>query len=126
MQGAEIRYSILEKLAYAVILASRRLRQYFQAHLVTVSTMHPLLRILHKPDISGQLTKWVVKLSGFTVNIVLARAIKWKVIAEFMDELHPSPVEAIPNEPVLWKIYVDGSSTATGCGAGMVLFSPNR
>lgn len=124
LQGAETRYSTLEKLAYVVVLASQRLRPYFQAHSITIPTAHPLLRILHKPDISDRLTKWAVELSGFTINIVLAKAIKGQTIVELKAELHPSPESVAPNEPSPWKIYVDGFSTTNGCGAGIVLFSP--
>ncbi|RYR34843.1 hypothetical protein Ahy_A10g049885 [Arachis hypogaea] len=38
LQDAETRYSRLEKLAFALFTASRRLRQYFQAHPMTVRT----------------------------------------------------------------------------------------
>ncbi|XP_072063917.1 uncharacterized protein [Arachis hypogaea] len=38
LQGAELRYSKLEKLALALLTSSRRLRQYFQSHRVVVRT----------------------------------------------------------------------------------------
>ncbi|XP_072071924.1 uncharacterized protein [Arachis hypogaea] len=38
LQNTETRYSRLEKLAFALLTASRRLRQYFQAHPVTIKT----------------------------------------------------------------------------------------
>ena len=36
LQGAEAKYQKLEKLAYAVIISSRKLRPYFQAYTITV------------------------------------------------------------------------------------------
>ena len=50
---AETRYTQLEKLALALVIAARKLRPYFQAHEVTVVSSFPLRAILHKPDISG-------------------------------------------------------------------------
>lgn len=47
---AETRYSNMEKLAYALIIASRKLRPYFQAHKVEVRTSYPLRQVLHKPE----------------------------------------------------------------------------
>ncbi|XP_057720364.1 uncharacterized protein LOC130934856 [Arachis stenosperma] len=38
LQGAELRYSKLEKLALALLTSSRRLKQYFQSHQVVVRT----------------------------------------------------------------------------------------
>ena len=44
--GAELRYPPIEKLAYCLILASRKLRPYFQAHPIVVLTDQPLRQIL--------------------------------------------------------------------------------
>ena len=40
--GAETRYLKIEKLAYALIIAARKLRHYFQAHPIVVFTNQPL------------------------------------------------------------------------------------
>ncbi|XP_074352775.1 uncharacterized protein LOC141691924 [Apium graveolens] len=42
LHDAETRYTSMEKLVYALILASRKLRPYFQAHRVEVCTAYPL------------------------------------------------------------------------------------
>ncbi|XP_074342020.1 uncharacterized protein LOC141679418 [Apium graveolens] len=42
LHDAETRYTNMEKLVYALILASRKLRPYFQAHRVEVRTAYPL------------------------------------------------------------------------------------
>ena len=36
LKGAEERYPLMEKLAFALITASRKLRHYFQAHVINV------------------------------------------------------------------------------------------
>ena len=36
LQGAELRYQKLEKVAFALVFTARRLRQYFQAHSIVV------------------------------------------------------------------------------------------
>ncbi|XP_072054900.1 uncharacterized protein [Arachis hypogaea] len=38
LHGAELRYTRLEKLAYALLVSSQRLRQYFQGHSIVVRT----------------------------------------------------------------------------------------
>ena len=40
--NAELRYPDMEKLVYALIINSRKLRLYFQAHTVEVLTSYPL------------------------------------------------------------------------------------
>ena len=46
LQGARSRYSGMQKLIFGLIMASRKLRHYFQAHEITVVTRFPLQRIL--------------------------------------------------------------------------------
>ena len=42
LRGAKGRYPLIEKLAFSLITASRKLRHYFQAHVINVMTAHPL------------------------------------------------------------------------------------
>lgn len=58
--GVETRYPRIEKVAFAVVIAARRLRPYFQAHAIKVLTNKPLRRALHNPDTSGRLIQWSV------------------------------------------------------------------
>ena len=57
LRGAELRYSRVEKLALALVMASRKLRPYFQAHTIKVLTDQQLRQILQKPDYSRRLTR---------------------------------------------------------------------
>jgi hypothetical protein len=47
LHEAKARYLETHKLIYAVLVASRKLRHYFQAHRVVVVTSFPLRAILH-------------------------------------------------------------------------------
>lgn len=57
LQGPEIRYPRMEKLAFSMVLASRRLRPYFRAHTITVYTNKYLKQVLYKYEASGRLLK---------------------------------------------------------------------
>ena len=57
MQGAKIGYTELEKLAYALLMASRKLRHYILAHAITVPTSYPLALMLRNKDKSGRIGK---------------------------------------------------------------------
>ena len=65
--GAESRNPLMEKLAFCLITASRKLRPYFQSHSVHVMTDQSLRQVLQKPEASGHLLKWAVELSQFEI-----------------------------------------------------------
>jgi hypothetical protein len=54
---AETRYPQIEQLVFALIIATRRSRPYFQVHTIKVLTDFPLKQILHKPETSRRLIK---------------------------------------------------------------------
>jgi len=76
---------------YVVLIASRKLRQYFQGHKVSVATSHPLRAVLHNPNATGTIAKWVAKLAEFELEFRLRHAIKSQVLADFVAEWTPSP-----------------------------------
>ena len=53
LRGAEGRYPLMEKLAFALITASRKLRNYFQAHVIVVMMDHPLKKSMNKLEAAG-------------------------------------------------------------------------
>ena len=55
LRGMEGQYPLIEKLAFALIIASRKLRHYFQAHIINVMTDHPLKKAMIKLEVAGQL-----------------------------------------------------------------------
>ena len=65
---AETRYLPLEKLVLALVHATRKLPQYFQAHTVYVLTEHPLQSLLKRSDFMGLIAKWRTQLRAFDVR----------------------------------------------------------
>ena len=55
LKGAEGRYPMIEKLAFALMMTSRKLRHYFQAHVINVMTDHPLKKAMNKLEAIGRL-----------------------------------------------------------------------
>ena len=67
LRGAEGRYPLIEKLAFAFITASRKLRHYFQAHVINVMIDHPLKKAMNKLEAARRLIQWAVELSEFDI-----------------------------------------------------------
>jgi hypothetical protein len=58
LSGSKIFYSELEKIAYAVIMAARKLRHYFEGHRIRVITNQPLNNLFANRDASTRIIKW--------------------------------------------------------------------
>ena len=58
----------MHKLIYAILIASRKLRHYIQAHRVIVVTSYPLRAILHNPNATGNIGKWAAELAEFQLD----------------------------------------------------------
>ena len=63
LKWAEGQYPMIEKLAFAQITASRKLRHYFQAHVINVITDHPFKKVMNKLEAVGRLIQWAIELS---------------------------------------------------------------
>ena len=46
-------YPMMEKLAFALVTASRKLRHYFQAYVINILTNHPLKKAMNKLEAAG-------------------------------------------------------------------------
>ena len=90
LRRAEGRYPLIEKLAFALIIASRKLNHYFQAHVINVMTDHPLKKAMNKLEAAGQLIQWAVKLSEFDIWYQPRHAIKAQALADFIAEFTPN------------------------------------
>ncbi|KAL0398112.1 UNVERIFIED_CONTAM: Ribonuclease HI [Sesamum radiatum] len=121
LQGPEERYPQIEKLALALVTAARKLRPYFQSHPVVVLTNHPLKKILANPNISGRMVKWSIELSEHGIEYQTRPAIKAQPLADFISEMTGAENRQITE---WWKIFVDGSATSQGSGAGVIIETP--
>ncbi|CAJ2653396.1 unnamed protein product [Trifolium pratense] len=68
LQGPELRYQQIEKIALALVYAARRLRHYFLAHTIVVRTDQPIKSLLGRPDMAGRMLKWSLELSEFDIR----------------------------------------------------------
>jgi hypothetical protein len=84
LHEAKTRYLEVHKLLYAVLIASKKLRHYFQAHRISVVSSYPLRDILHNPNAIGNITKWAVELAEFELDFASHHTIKSQVLVDFI------------------------------------------
>ena len=85
-RGVEERYPRMEKLAFALITAARKLKPYFQAHTIVVLTDQPLKRAMSSPEAAERMALWAIELSEFDVQYRLRTAVKGQIVADFIAE----------------------------------------
>lgn len=110
LHDAETRYQVIEKLAFALVIAVRRLRPYFQSHQIVVKTDHPIRQVLRKPELAGRMIAWSVELSEFGIEYEPRGPIKDQCLSDFAAELLPEP----KLESDWWILYVVGASNVRG------------
>ena len=125
LRGAEGRYPLMEKLVFALVTASRKLRHYFQAYVINVMTDYPLKKAMNKLEAAGRLIQWAVELSEFDVKYQPRNAIKAQALVDFIAEFTPSydNLDEMKGSKK-WVVHVDGSFTQQAGGIRVVLQSP--
>jgi ribonuclease HI len=113
----------LEKIAYAVIMASRKLH-YFEAFKVRVTTDRGLSKLFRNPEASVRIAKWAAELSEYHITFEPRTAIKSQVLTDFIiDWTGPARQQEEPSEKV-WTIHCDGAWCHVGAGVAAIITSP--
>ncbi|KAK1441334.1 hypothetical protein QVD17_07181 [Tagetes erecta] len=128
---AETRYSHLEKLILALVMAATKLRHYFEIHTIHVKTNYPIKNVLRKPEMSGRMAKWAVKMSAYDIIYEPRTAIKSQALADFVADFSDDlikeadlEVQQLEEDKGLWILHTDGASNVRGTGLGILLKSP--
>jgi hypothetical protein len=124
LSESKARFQLVQKLLYAVLINSRKLRHYFQEYSITVITDYPLSDILRNQDATGRISKWVVELSAFNIDFKPCTAIKSQALVDFMAEWWENQLPTPTELPEHWMMYFDGSLKLEGTGAGVLLIYP--
>jgi hypothetical protein len=116
LTDSKIWYPHVQKLLYALLITSHKLRHYFEGHKIT--------DILRNRDATGRISKWVVELGALNIDFSPQKAIKSQALTDFMAEWteiqQPTPYAILDH----WKMYFDGSLKLRGASAGVLFISP--
>src|SRR3954467_8194319 len=105
-------------------MAAKRLKPYFQAHLITVVSSAPLAGIIGSRDASGRVAKWAIEIANHGIQYEPRTTIKSQALADFLVDW--AETQYAPPAPGMdcWRMHFDGSKMKSGLGAGVVLTSP--
>ncbi|GAA0158161.1 hypothetical protein LIER_15258 [Lithospermum erythrorhizon] len=79
-------YPRIDKFIMALVISTRKLKAYFEAHPIVVVTKQTMKRILSNPSQTGRLTKWAIELSAFEITFVPKKWVKAQALANFITE----------------------------------------
>lgn len=115
LNGPEEHYSSLEKYILFLVITTRKLKLYLQAHAIDVLTNILLRNILHKLDISRRASKWALELSGYQFDSSYCKIIQSQSLVDFVVQcfLSDSSIDHKSSSTSgmvnTWILNVDGS-----------------
>ena len=108
---------------------------------MVILTQLPLKTILQSADYTGRIAKWGTILGAFDIKCMPRTSIKGQFLADLVAEFAKGLAEneseehrmgeksvglVTAQEPLQWKVYVDGATNQKGSGVGLVLISPEK
>ncbi|XP_028054185.1 uncharacterized protein LOC114258431 [Camellia sinensis] len=136
VNGAESRYTPIERHCLALIFTAQKLPYYFLAHPIQVVTRSdPVRYLLSKLALTGRMTRWLLALAEYDIACVTSKVIKSKALADLLAQFpsgeHEPAKVPLPGEfhvstaaiETYWDLKFDGASGARKGGTGVTLTS---
>jgi hypothetical protein len=120
-------YTKLEKVLYVVLMASRKLRHYFQSYHIVVPSSQPLKDIIRNREATGRVGKWAIELDEFNIDYVHRSSIQSQALVDFIADWTPGAQDdERTKDNEAWTVFCDGSRGTFGTGAAAILISPSK
>src|SRR3954468_6161077 len=109
LSASKQNYPHYQKMCYGVYMAAKRLKPYFQAHLITVVNSAPLADIMGSRDATGRVEKWAIEVASHGIQYEQRTSIKSQALADFLVDW--AETQYMPQLPMLdcWRMHFDGS-----------------
>jgi hypothetical protein len=108
-------YTESEKVLYVVLMASRKLRHYFQAYHIIVPSSQPLKDIRRNKEATGRIGKWAAELNEFCIDYVHRSSIQSQALADFIADWTPgAQEEEASKDAEAWTVFCNGSWEPSG------------
>ncbi|GKB49922.1 reverse transcriptase domain-containing protein [Tanacetum coccineum] len=110
LRGLELNYTSMEKLVLALVLASKCLKRYFQAHPIIIVTDQPIQQVLSRLEVAGRLQKWSIKLGEYAIHYRPRVSVKGRILADFIvkipeEDSSDTPIEVEKKLPEPWILF---------------------
>jgi hypothetical protein len=76
LNESKARYPQIQKLIYAILITSQKLKHYFDGYRVVVKTSFPLGDIIRNKDANGRIVKWAMELCPYSLEFQSRTTIK--------------------------------------------------
>jgi hypothetical protein len=87
------------KLTYALLITSRKLSHYFQAHQIEVHTSWTVGEILNNREATEKIAKWAIELSMYDIVHKPRTSIKAQALSDFVAEWTKTQTPPKEREP---------------------------
>jgi hypothetical protein len=109
------------------LLASRKLRHYFQSYHIIVPSSQPLKDIIKNREAMGRVGKWAAELNEFTIHYVHRSSIQSQVLAGFIADWTPGAQdEESTKDNEACTVFYHGSWGTFGAGAAAIIISSSK
>jgi ribonuclease HI len=124
LSDSKTHYFHILKMAYDLIITSRKLSHYFQVQQIKVHTSSTLRGILNNREAIRKIVKWAIELSMYDIVYKPRMAIKAHALGDFIAEWTKTLSPPKERELEYWTINFDGSLQLQGAGVGILVTSP--
>ena len=92
---------MMQKLLLAILIASRKMRPYFEGHPITLVSKYNLRSPLENPLATGRISTWAMEIQGFGLKFEHTDNIKSQALADFTAEWAETAIDGLEEETSL-------------------------